>query len=805
MILCRRRVGQQGGFVCLGKAKGDSQWTQYRREGDPQLKDAGRQINRAGTNGNGKPAVDWGGKAAAMAHDLTPTRRKELADTLGLPETALGALQLLGFCEVGPHKDDDGKPLGACWTFPEVDGAGRVIGITCRYHNGLKKMLFGGKRGLAVPQHWQDRQGPVYLPEGASDVLALTALGLAAIGRPSNTGGIDHMAELLRDVPAERQIIVVAELDPNDQGKWPGRDGAIETAAKLMAKLGRPIQWALPPGRAKDSRSWCHIRKLPTEGEQIGDDWTDAGQEFVASLKPLDIAPEVKPADKAPGQCAFQWQPIDSATLAGADYRPAWLCRRVIVAGQPAIIGGPQKALKTSVAIDLAVSLASATPWLGCFACEALTSVVVLSGESGPWALQSIARRVCQARGIGLAELGDNLRWQFTLPQLGILEQLFALRAGLQRDRVKVAIIDPLYLCLLAGSDARAESLYDTGPLLLRVAQTCLDLGTTPILLHHCTKPSGRKLEPLELPDLAFSGVAEFARQWVLLNRRETYDPDSGTHRLWLAIGGSVGHGGLWAVDVDEGQLADDFSGRQWAVTVTTAGNARQSEAAGNEQAKQSRREAAEQADARQVLHALEVKDPNNRGVTFTALRDAAGLSGPRFGRAITLLATAGDIAETAGNATIGNGGKRQARVIRRKVPTEQQGQLADCLPEQPPPNQPDAKEQARQQQRAVDQAAVLSALAINDPSNHGMSHAKARDAAGLSGGRFGAAVTALKASRQLEDVPPPEGSKGRLSMLRRPVPESEIAPTSEHTSATSVSPDDCSPEHQSSAPLKGG
>jgi hypothetical protein len=285
LILCRRHQAPQAGFVCFGPATGDSQWTLYRRENDHCLQN--RHLLDTSANGHSADhSIDWRARAERFAGDLKPEREIELAAALGLPVVALGELPLLGFCLTGPHKDESGNNLGVCWTFPEVDAAASVIGLICRYRNGQKKAWPQGKRGLTLPDHWRERSGPILVPEGQSDTLALVALSVSGVGRPSNMGGVEHLCSLLRDIPADRTIVVLGERDPNDKGQWPGREGAVKTARELSTKLGRPVKWALPPDGAKDVREWVRSKNLdPT----CADMWHDSGQELLNGIRILDV------------------------------------------------------------------------------------------------------------------------------------------------------------------------------------------------------------------------------------------------------------------------------------------------------------------------------------------------------------------------------------------------------------------------------------------------------------------------------------------------------------------------------------
>ena len=99
-------------------------------------------------------------------------------------------------------------PSQRYWTWPERDAAGNVIGINRRFADGTKQRMAGSQSGLTFdPAHWLESMIEpdfVLLVEGGSDVAAMLSLGLAVVGRPSNTGGVELLAELLRDVSVDR-------------------------------------------------------------------------------------------------------------------------------------------------------------------------------------------------------------------------------------------------------------------------------------------------------------------------------------------------------------------------------------------------------------------------------------------------------------------------------------------------------------------------------------------------------------------------------------------------------------------------
>jgi hypothetical protein len=308
------------------------------------------------------------------------------------------------------------------------------------------------------------------------------------------------------------------------------------------------------------------------------DEWTQVGM----ALKSVEDSPEMfakfvewsSQSEKFAGEddCRFHWDSFRRSTgrmisigtlkrFAKVDgwregkYRtkavPASeLCRKelireyvvedFLVRNEPMVIGGASKSLKTTVALELAVSIATGTSFLGHFEVKANRRVLMVSGESGESTIQDTLRLIAERKVLDYAELKD-LEISTHLPKLDDGGQVEDLIADLRDRQIEVVIIDPLYRSLRVG-DA-ASNVYAMGERLEQIAEKIQRAGLTIILLHHFRKQGRTHSEAPELEDLSQSGVAEFARQFLLLKRREVYDRN-GNHTLWFHWGGSAGHQG---------------------------------------------------------------------------------------------------------------------------------------------------------------------------------------------------------------------------------------------------------------------
>jgi hypothetical protein len=219
-------------------------------------------------------------------------RRMALAEELQLPASALDALPIGWWSDRrwwNPEtQQHEGEP--GCWTFPECDAQGRIIGLGLRWPTGTKGQLTGGRRGLSLTTDWRELTDPIILAEGPSDVLAGRYVGLNVIGRPNNIGG----AELLVHACRNRQVIVIGENDRKPDGRWPGKEGAEAVARKLESARGRPVPVAHPPAGIKDLRAWI----LELGGGTANCDASAIGAAILNALQPPALVWIVGPRSK---------------------------------------------------------------------------------------------------------------------------------------------------------------------------------------------------------------------------------------------------------------------------------------------------------------------------------------------------------------------------------------------------------------------------------------------------------------------------------------------------------------------------
>lgn len=437
---------------------------------------------------------------------------------------------------------------------------------------------------------------------------------------PSNSPGVTTVEEVERPIPAGQ------------------RNGTLARLAGTMRRVGMS-----QPEISAAIRQVNNDRCRPP----LGHDEVQQISESIIRYEPDEIT--VALIEDHWGQLQTipeeRFTAITSSELSRSEFTLEYLIEGVLVRGQPAVIAGPKKTLKTTIAIDLALSLGHAGLFLGRFDVPVAVRVGVMSGESGAATIQETARRIGWAKHWSL-EYFENVIWSFDVPQLNVVKDIASLKQFILNSELEVLILDPTYLMMLSlGQDA--SNLFVVGSYLKAIGDLAQETGCTPILCHHLKKSVAEPYEPAELENIAWAGFQEFVRQWILLNRRVKYDPDhGGHHELWMSVGGSAGHSGLWGINIDEGTRELE-TGRFWEVEVISAKSAyaqrSQAEEESNEERKKQQQETRDEKQRSAILDGLKLY-PN--GETIRVIRELAGISGAVASRLLAQLVTEGLVEE---------------------------------------------------------------------------------------------------------------------------------------------------------------
>lgn len=392
-----------------------------------------------------------------------------------------------------------------------------------------------------------------------------------------------------------------------------------------IEKDGKAVD--VSPGvKVSDVAERC--RWLPSVCEAVGsDDCRDDLGELLNRFAGQWKAGKTQEMGSVHDQPRTQSEPffrlLSAAELANGDFKLEYLIPGLLASLQPLIIAGQFKTLKTSIALEIALSLASATKFLGRFEIPNRKRVLVLTAESGMATVQETCFRMCKTHSIDLASLDGYFTVTDRVPQLASASHTQELHDIIEKGGFDVVIADPAYL-MIDGSDA--GNLFSMGDQLRIFSELALSANCTPVLVHHAKKNNLNSVDfqPLELGDIAWAGFAEFARQWLLLSRRERYEEGTGKHRLWMSVGGSAGHNGCWGIDITEGHPNDD-GGRKWDVEVNNAKESDELAQQRKEQAKDTKRDLALSRSSRKLQDAFVGVGRN--GLTKTDAFAKAGLN----------------------------------------------------------------------------------------------------------------------------------------------------------------------------------
>jgi hypothetical protein len=160
-----------------------------------------------------------------------------------------------------------------------------------------------------------------------------------------------------------------------------------------------------------------------------------------------------------------------------------WLLRPVWPADAYGVIGAADKAGKSLLELDLAVSVASGTPWLGLYPVDRRGPVLVFYGEGSRRRIMRRLRAIAEDRDVDLEAL--PIRLCARVPHLGSTEHLALVEQELTDHPAVAVIIDPLYL---AARGAKGSDLFDMGAHLEAAQLICDRAGAALIVVAHFNK-----------------------------------------------------------------------------------------------------------------------------------------------------------------------------------------------------------------------------------------------------------------------------------------------------------------------------
>jgi hypothetical protein len=179
-------------------------------------------------------------------------------------------------------------------------------------------------------------------------------------------------------------------------------------------------------------------------------------------------------------------EPLETRQVAALDRQPPehkWLIRELWGRAAVGIVGGAPKCCKSWLGLDMATSVASATPCLDHFPVEAQGAVLVYLAEDALPMVRARIEALCEHRGVDLAQLPLHVIAAPVL-RLDLERDQRRLALTLERLQPRLLLLDPLVRLHRLDENSAGEISGLLG--YLRELQRRFD--TAVVLVHHASK-----------------------------------------------------------------------------------------------------------------------------------------------------------------------------------------------------------------------------------------------------------------------------------------------------------------------------
>lgn len=191
---------------------------------------------------------------------------------------------------------------------------------------------------------------------------------------------------------------------------------------------------------------------------------------------------------------------VRAADVADGPARPPWLVASLWARAGVGILGGPPKSLKSWLALEMALAVASRAPCLGLFAVDDSGGVLVYMAEEAAPVVKARLASICRHRGLDLRTLAVDL---ITAPVLRLDRACDQerLRDAVARHAPRLLVLDPFVrLHRIDENDAgQVSALLGY----LRELQRAHDVAV--LVVHHA-----RKNGPAGQPGQSLRGSGDF-------------------------------------------------------------------------------------------------------------------------------------------------------------------------------------------------------------------------------------------------------------------------------------------------------